>query len=275
MTLQIDTQARTRSSSSAPGVRARLLTLVLVPLFAFCGWAQAPAAKLPQSIIRYESVHHPIVGRHGMVASQRALASAAGAEMLAQGGNAVDAAVAVGFALSVVLPRAGNIGGGGFMLIHLSEGQRNIAIDYREKAPAGAHAAMFLDAQGNVDQHLERFSHRAVGVPGTVAGLTHALERYGTMSLNQVLQPAIRLAEEGFPADDDMVSAMAQRLTKLRRYEATRQAFFQPDGSLLKVGEPFVQAELATTLKRIAEGGKQAFYQGVIAEQIRRYPAVG
>lgn len=250
---------------SAPGFTT--VGALLIALVAPC-WAEAPPAKLPQSIIRYESVHHPVAGRHGMVASQRALASAAGADMLARGGNAVDAAAAVGFALAVVLPRAGNIGGGGFMMIHLAKEQRNIAIDYREKAPAAAHAQMFLDAEGNVDQQLERFSHRAVGVPGTVAGLVHALEHYGTLSLAEVLQPAIRLAEAGFPADDDMVSAMAQRLTNLRRYATTRQTFFNADGSLLTVGELFVQPELAATLKQLANEGKDAFYRGRIARQI-------
>ena len=219
-------------------------------------------------ILRYEATHHPVVGSGGMVVSQRAVASQIGADILAAGGNAVDAAVAVGFALAVNLPRAGNLGGGGFMLVYLAEGDRTIAIDYREKAPRAAHRDMFLDAEGNVDSALSRFSHRSAGVPGTVAGLTHALDRYGTMSLSRVLAPAIELAQKGITVSYDFASAMASRRAMLERTPVTRATFLKRDGSLYAAGEVFKQPQLATTLRRIADEGADAFYRGAIADLI-------
>ena len=155
-----------------------------------------------------------------MVVSQRAVASDIGAAILERGGNAVDAAVAVGFALAVALPRAGNIGGGGFMLIHLADGGTSIALDFRETAPAAAHERVFLDANGNVDEDARRFGHLSVGVPGTVAGLSHALEKYGTLTLREVLVPAIELARNGIEYDYDIASAIAVREQMLRRPSA-------------------------------------------------------
>src|ERR671917_2045469 len=145
---------------------------------------------------------HPVWARHGMVASQEALATQIGVDILKQGGNAVDAAVAVGFALAVTLPQAGNLGGGGFMIVHTASGE-TVAIDYREKAPGAASRDMFLNAAGEADSELSRYSGLAVGVPGTVAGLALAMEKYGTMSLEEVMQPAIRLATEGVTVTPD------------------------------------------------------------------------
>ena len=150
------------------------------------------------AIYSSDEVHHPIVAKHGMVATQHQLASEAGLEILKAGGNAVDAAVAVGFTLAVVLPRAGNLGGGGFMMVYDAKTGKTRAINYREMAPLLAHRDMYLDEEGNVDRVKLNFTHHSTGVPGTVAGLAHALETYGTMSLKEVMKPAIRLAEKGF-----------------------------------------------------------------------------
>lgn len=155
-----------------------------------------------------DDIFHPVIARNGMIATQENLATQAGLEVLKEGGNAVDAAVTVGFTLAVTLPHAGNLGGGGFMLIYNNQDNKTIAIDYREKAPASATRDMFLDENGEVDVKKARFSHLAVGVPGTVAGLILALEKYGTISLARALQPAIALAENGFPVDEDLRTSL-------------------------------------------------------------------
>ena len=144
------------------------------------------------------AVHHPNGSQLGAIAAEDEIAARVGSEILAQGGNAVDASVATAFALAVTFPRAGNIGGGGFMMIHMSETGKTTALDYREKAPARASREMFLDADGNVDRDLISASHKAAGVPGTVAGLLYAQEKYGTLSRKQVMAPAIKLAKNGF-----------------------------------------------------------------------------
>ena len=189
-------------------------------------------------IYNTKSVFHPVVAANAMVSSQEKLATEAGLQVLQEGGNAVDAAVTVGFALAVTLPRAGNIGGGGFMMIHLAANKQTIALDYREKAPLRATAEMFLDEQGNVESNKSRFSHLAVGVPGTVAGLVMALEEYGTISLARALQPAIALAEEGFPVTQDLYES----LTFARRFLAQHpesKSIFYPQGNPPAVGEIF------------------------------------
>ena len=181
-----------------------------------------PAADAP--IIDYQNRYLPAYGRKGMVVSPEKLAGEIGLDMLKQGGNAVDAAVATGFALAVTLPRAGNIGGGGFMLIHLAETDEQVFIDYRETAPAAATRDMFLKEDGSVDQAKAYFSHQAAGVPGTVAGLIHAQERYGKLSLKKVIQPAIDLAKTGFDTPLALhmsLSARAERLAKTRRPSAS------------------------------------------------------
>ncbi|MDG2060898.1 MAG: gamma-glutamyltransferase, partial [SAR86 cluster bacterium] len=154
-------------------------------LFFFSLNSYAEKTLLP--IFDYQSVYHPTIGTNGMVVSQRELASKIGADILKKGGNAVDAAVATAFALAVVLPRAGNLGGGGFMLVYLAKEDKTIAIDYREKAPLRATRDLFLDSAGNYDKTKARFSLLSAGVPGTVAGLSHALEKYGTMSWSEVI----------------------------------------------------------------------------------------
>lgn len=199
----------------------------------------------------------------GMVASRSDLASAVGRDIMASGGNAVDAAVATGFALAVTYPSAGNLGGGGFMVLHLAEGE-TVTLDFRETAPAAATREMFQDDEGNVDRGLSLASHLSSGVPGTVAGLLDALERYGTLSREQVLAPAIRLAEEGFILNDDLAGQFRERLDSFREYPATWQKFSR-DGEPYEAGQRWQQPQLAATLKRIAEQGRDGFYEGETA----------
>ncbi|WIO75195.1 gamma-glutamyltransferase [Porticoccaceae bacterium LTM1] len=220
------------------------------------------------AIIRYDSIHHPVIGSGGMVASQRQLASEVGADILRRGGNAVDAAVATGIALSVVLPRAGNLGGGGFMLVHLAEEHKTIAIDYREMAPEAARSDMFLDEQGNVDEQRARFSHLSSGVPGTVAGLAHALEKYGSMSWQQVVEPSIQLAEKGIVVSYDLSENLKSRQGWLTSNAATAKAYYKAGGVPYEPGEVLIQPDLAWTLKQLAKNGPEAFYRGDIADKI-------
>jgi gamma-glutamyltranspeptidase/glutathione hydrolase len=211
---------------------------------------------------------HPVLGRSGMVATQEAHATRVGLDILQRGGNAVDAAVAVGFALAATLPRAGNLGGGGFMMIHDAKSGRTIAIDYRETAPAAATRDMYLDTAGNVDKQAFRFSHKAIGIPGTVAGLTLALRKYGIMALKDVMAPALRLAGDGFLVSDDMARQLDRRQKRLAQSEATRKIFFADDDTPLKAGDRLVQRDLWQSLKAISEKGPYAFYRGTIAKRI-------
>ena len=206
-------------------------------------------------------IFSPIEAKNGMVVTSEPLATQIGVNILKQGGNAIDAAVAVGFAMAVTYPRAGNIGGGGFMLIHSAKTGQVVAIDYRETAPALAHRDMFLNKAGDVDNQLSRFSHLSAGVPGTVAGFALALEKYGSLSLAEVLAPAIKLAEKGF-----VVTPKLSR--ELKKLSPTPTIFLKPDGNFYETGEILIQTNLAKTLKLIAKQGIQAFYQGKIAELI-------
>ncbi len=224
--------------------------------------ADAPA------IIDPADIHHPVVGKNGMVVSQSLIASEVGAEILARGGNAVDAAVAVGFALAVALPRAGNLGGGGFMLIYLAAEDRVVAIDYREMAPAAAHRDMYLDENGDVDLSMVRFSHRASGVPGTVAGLYHAHQKYGTMKWRDVVKPAVKLARNGFVLGFDVSESLRKYATRMTRNPATLKAFYKPGGVPYEAGERFRQKDLAWSLNLIGRHGPEAFYRGAIADKI-------
>ncbi len=221
-----------------------------------------------QAILRYDTLYHPVIGYEGMVASQREIASRVGADIMARGGNAVDAAVGVGFALAVVLPRAGNLGGGGFMVIHLVEGNHTLALDFRERAPAAATVDMFLDESGNVDRDAYRSSHKSVGVPGSVAGLLHALENYGSLPLADVIAPAIALARDGIEVDYDLASALASSEKLLSRHPFTRETFFKDGQPRYAAGDNFAQPLLAATLERIAENGRDGFYAGKTATDI-------
>jgi len=210
----------------------------------------------------------PPIAVGDMVVGPERLASEAGLSMLKAGGNAVDAAVATGFALAVTLPRAGNLGGGGFMLVHLALEDREVFIDYREMAPQQATRDMFLNDDGSVNEDMAYFSHSASGVPGTVAGLIHALETYGTLPLKQVIQPAIDLAENGFAMTADLFADIMSAADQLMQVPATRAVFFTADHTVAPVGSLFKQPELAATLRRISDNGRDGFYRGETAALI-------
>lgn len=212
----------------------------------------------------------PVLALHGMVASQEAKATRIGIDILERGGNAVDAAVAVGFALAVTLPRAGNLGGGGFMLVHLAARDETIAIDYRETAPQGINRESFLDEKGEADPRKSRDSGLAVGVPGTVAGLALAWRKYGSgrFGLAELIAPAIRLAREGFVIDDDLADSLPRAQMRLARWPASARIFLKPDGVAPGRGERLQQGDLADTLTAIARFGPDAFYRGPIADMI-------
>ena len=237
------------------------LTIILVTN----SWAQETSS---QPLFEYSAINHPVMGKSGMVASHNALSSEIAAEILAKGGNAIDAGAALGFALAVTLPRAGNIGGGGFMLVHVAELNKTIAIDFRETAPAEATQGMFFDSDGNVVlDETYRFSHKSSAVPGSVAGLAHIVENYGTMSLAEVLEPAIRLARDGIAVTYDLAADLS-RSQRLKNNPASLKKFYKPDGSNYEVGEIFKQPDLAWTLSEIAKSGAEAFYHGSVAEKI-------
>ena len=221
-------------------------------------------------IVEYNSINHPVIDDKGMVVSQRMIASEVGAEMLKKGGNAVDAAVATGLALAVVLPRAGNLGGGGFMVVYLKEEDKTIAIDYREKAPSAATRDLFLDENGDYDRKKAQFSLLSAGVPGSVAGFHHALTEYGTLSWQEVLEPAIRLAEEGFVIPYDLANTLASKRyrERLSSNPAAAKVFFKEDKSPYSAGEILIQKDLASTLKELSKNGPDAFYSGKIAQLI-------
>lgn len=217
---------------------------------------------LPWSSIQAEYLQ----GTGAMVSSRSDIASEVGSEIMARGGNAIDAAVATGFALAVTYPSAGNLGGGGFMVIYPANGDV-VTLDYREKAPAAAHRDMFLDAEGNVDRDLAVNSRQSAGVPGSVAGLLEALEKYGTMTPAEVIAPAIRLAEEGFVLNNDLASQFRGNMNSFRRYPAS-MAVFTRDGTPYESGHLWRQPDLAKTLKAIAEQGRDGFYTGPVADFI-------
>lgn len=205
----------------------------------------------------------PVAARHGMVASSEPLASQAGVEILRAGGNAVDAAVAVGFALAVTFPQAGNLGGGGFMLIRMSDGE-SVVVDYREEAPAAATPTMYQDAQGNVIPGASTIGARAAGVPGTVMGLALAEQRYGHLGLARVMAPAIRLARSGFPVSYALAEKFRYGQELLQKFDGSRRIFLD-DGNLRAPGAIFRQPDLARTLAAIARHGPTAFYSGAVA----------
>ena len=251
-----------------PARRAQFRSRAAVWLGALLLTASQIASARQAAILSGRDIVHPVVARHGIVSSQEATATKIGVEILKKGGNAVDAAVAVGFALAVTLPRAGNIGGGGFMMVHMAGSGETVAIDYREMAPAGATHDMYLDASGNVDKQRARFSYMSVGVPGMVAGMALALEKYGSMSLAEVMVPAIYLAREGITVTPQMADSLQRRATRFSKHPATARIFLHPDGTPLADGERLVQGDLARSLSQVAEQGPDAFYRGEIAEKI-------
>jgi gamma-glutamyltranspeptidase/glutathione hydrolase len=224
----------------------------------------APLSRAP-AIVPAQTVR----AHNGVVVAQEQRAARIGIEILDRGGNAVDAAVATGFALAVTYPRAGNIGGGGFMVIHLAKDNRDVAIDYRETAPAAATSTMFLDAQGNPDPAKSRDSALSVGVPGTVAGLAMAHEKYGSgkFTLADLIAPAIYLAQNGVLVEDDTADSLPLAHERLARWPASKSIFFNGDRPYGE-GERLLQFDLANTLRAIAKDGPRAFYQGRTADKI-------
>lgn len=208
----------------------------------------------------------PVQGSEGMVVTSHFLATRSAQDVLKKGGNAIDAAVTAAFSLAVTQPRSGNIGGGGFMLISSEQKDEVVAIDYREKAPTKATVDMFLDKEGNADSELSRYSHLAAGVPGTVAGLALALQKYGTISLKEAMAPAIKLAEEGFVVTPRFSDGLKAKEKMLAKWTSSAKIFYKPDGSFYEPGELFVQKDLAATLRRISEKGAKEFYEGKTAE---------
>ncbi|WP_313071075.1 gamma-glutamyltransferase [Atlantibacter hermannii] len=231
-------------------------------------FAAPPPTAAPVSYGVGEDVFHPVRAQQGMVASVDATATRVGVDILKKGGNAVDAAVAVGFALAVTHPQAGNLGGGGFMMLRTKDGNTT-AIDFREMAPEKATKDMFLDEAGNADSKKSLTSHLATGTPGTVAGFALALQKYGTMPLNQVVQPAIMLARDGFEVNDALADDLKTYGSEtLPNHPNSKAIFWKTDGNPLQKGDKLVQANLAKSLEMIAETGPDAFYKGAIADQI-------
>jgi gamma-glutamyltranspeptidase/glutathione hydrolase len=215
---------------------------------------------------------HAVPAEYGLVVAQEKIAARIGADILRQGGNAVDAAVATGFAMAVTYPRAGNIGGGGFMVIHLASRNEDVAIDYRETAPAAMTRDSFLGPDGKPDNAKSRDSALGIGVPGTVAGLALALEKYGSgkFTLAQLLKPSIELARDGFVITDDTADTLPQWYRRLAKWPASAKLFSRADGTPLGEGDKLVQADLAATLGAIAEQGPRGFYEGPVADKLAK-----
>jgi len=215
---------------------------------------------------------HAVVAEHGMVVAQERRAAQIGADVLRRGGNAVDAAVATGFAMAVTYPRAGNIGGGGFMVIHSRDRHEDVAIDYRETAPAATTREIFLGADGKPDIAKSRDSALGIGVPGTPAGLSLALEKYGSgkFTLAELLKPAIDLARDGFVIADDLGDTLASGQRRMARWPSATKIFSGADGKPLLDGDRLVQSDLAATLSAISEQGPRGFYEGPVAEKLAK-----
>jgi gamma-glutamyltranspeptidase / glutathione hydrolase len=230
----------------------------------------APTAGEGQPIISGWPRRQPVFGKSGMVSSQEALATRIGVEILDQGGNAVDAAVAVGFALAVTLPRAGNIGGGGFMLVHRTDRNETKAIDFRETAPASMRKDVYLNEKGDADLNRSQNTGLGIGIPGTVAGLAMALERFGSgqFSLARLIQPAVELAREGFLIGDDLAFSLKQSESRLKRWDTSAKIFATAEGAMLSKGTLLQQGDLAKSLNAIALAGPRAFYEGQTAEKM-------
>jgi len=246
------------------------LRLVRLAAFAFLLLAPVSTIADPAPIISDFATARPVVARHGMVVSQEAAASRAGLDVLKAGGNAVDAAVAVGFALAVTLPRAGNLGGGGFMLIHRADLGKTVAIDYRETAPAATTKDVFLDANGQADPFKSRWSGLAVGVPGTVAGLELAWRKYGSgkFALAELVAPAIALARQGLTVDDDVADTLPAAAPTLAKHPSSARIYLRADGGVPQAGDHIALDDLAATLETIAAQGAAGFYEGPVAQKI-------
>jgi gamma-glutamyltranspeptidase / glutathione hydrolase len=236
----------------------------------FCMPASAQDQRRSAGSLPNPRTTHAVLAQHDMVVAQEKIATDIGADVLKRGGNAVDAAVAVGFTMAVTYPRAGNIGGGGFMVIHLAQGDQDIAIDYREVAPAATTRDIFLGPDGKPDQTKSLDSALGIGVPGTVAGLSLALQKYGSgkFTLAELLKPAIALAISGIKVTDDIADTLDEGRERLSRWPTSANFLSKPDGTPLHEGDLLVQKDLGQTLTAIAEQGPRGFYQGVVAEKL-------
>jgi len=238
----------------------------------WCLWLCAALLVPPQlsaqtqQLLNYTAIHKPEHANRGMVVSQSTLASTIGAQVLRDGGNAIDAAIAAAFVKAVVLPRAGNIGGDGYMLVHLAAQRRTVAIDFRSTAPAAAQLERYLAGDGTVVN--DKAGYLAAGVPGTVAGLALAHRKYGRLPWSSLLQPAIRMAAQGVVLTRDDAYALDWGKQRLSRSAAGARVFLHADGSALRAGERLVQPDLAWSLRQIAAHGADAFYRGQIAERL-------
>ena len=244
------------------------LIIAVIPLTTFVSLAAAQTASelRGHADIPKEWPREAVRSAHGMVATDEALASQAGVEILQRGGNAIDAAVATAFALAVVEPAAGNIGGGGFMLVRLANGKTSF-FDYRETAPGKASRDMYIKPDGKLDEKASTIGLRSVAVPGTVAGLALALRTYGTKKLAEVMQPAIHFAENGFPVSAKLVRELTDERGDLQQFSLSSRIFLH-NGRPYREGEILRQPELAATLKRIAKYGPAEFYQGETAKML-------
>ena len=243
----------------------------LAAFFSGPAWSQTAVVEsgLNQPIIRYDSIHHPVVGRFGMVVSQNSIATRVGQGILASGGNAVDAAVAVAFALAVTLPRAGNLGGSGFMLTHLAAEQKTIALDYRSVAPMKASIETYRKTDGEMDWDKLTFGPMAPAVPGTVAAMYQAWQRFGSMPWKDVLQPAFQLASEGFVVGHDLAHVLNMASAVLNYYSKS-SAYIKKDSQPWVAGDLLLQTDLAWSIEQIMEHGAAAFYKGDLAARISK-----
>jgi gamma-glutamyltranspeptidase/glutathione hydrolase len=243
--------------------------VILALVVASSGLAFAQDARRGYAPVPVDNIQ-PVIASHGMVVAQEKIGAQIGRDVLARGGNAVDAAVATGFAMAVSYPRAGNIGGGGFMVIHSADRHEDITIDYREAAPAATTRDIFLGPDGKPDAAASRFSALGIGVPGTVAGLALALDKYGSQkfTLSDLLQPAIALARDGFVIADDTAATLTEMQGRMARWPTSVKIFSRPDGTPLRPGDTLVQSDLAATLTAIAAQGPRGFYEGPVAEKL-------
>ena len=252
-------------------------TLIAANLFAglllgTAGCTTAPVSQVqtesPVSIIQYDARSHPVIANAGMVVSQNKTASEVGRDILAKGGNAVDAAVATGFALAVTLPRAGNIGGSGFMLVHLADAGQTIALDYRSAAPMKFDLEKYRKPDGNIDVEALTYGPDTAGVPGTVAGLYEAWERFGSLPWGELVAPAIELARQGIIVSDDLAYVLENSGPTFEQYPSSAATYMQADGSRYLPQQLFKQPDLAESLSLIAEHGRDGFYTGELAAKI-------
>ena len=246
------------------------LLVFLLSITACATNPEAPTTKSSGAILRYDTVHHPVVSNAGMVVSQNEIASQVGANILQQGGNAVDAAVAVGFALAVTLPRAGNIGGSGFLLMRKQDDPEVISIDFRSIAPGNIKLSDFRLADGSLDDQKMKYHPSASGIPGTVAGLYKAWEMAGSLPWRDLVKPAVRLAGEGFTVTPDLSFALGEAAQVMSGYAEDANPYL-PQSEVPKAGDVLILKDLAWSLQQIADGGADAFYRGEVRDRLVAY----